>query len=103
MGGGRRSSSGGGREDAPARVLLRRRSVMNATESLPYTVDYLNGLLRGEIAAVETYEQALPKVQGEPMAAEARRVREDHRVAVEAWQAEVRRAGGWPSGSSDLS
>jgi uncharacterized protein (TIGR02284 family) len=75
---------------------------MNATETLPYTVNYLNGLLRGEMAAVETYEQALPKIHGEPLASEARRIREEHRDAVAALQDEVRREGGWPDGTSGL-
>ena len=42
----------------------------------------LNGLLRGELAATETYQQALAKVGDDPRAAELRRIHDEHRAAA---------------------
>ena len=46
------------------------------------TVDTLNSLLRGEIAATETYQQALAKVGNEPGGADLRRMHAEHRDAA---------------------
>jgi hypothetical protein len=45
--------------------------------------DYLNSLLRGELAAAETYRRALAKVNGDPGAAELRRICREHLEAAE--------------------
>jgi len=45
-------------------------------------IDRLNALLRGELAATETYQQALEKVHNEPGATELRRLHTDHREAL---------------------
>jgi len=45
-------------------------------------VDTLNKLLRGEIAATETYQQALAKVGTEPGADALRRIHDEHREAA---------------------
>jgi Domain of unknown function (DUF2383) len=44
--------------------------------------DILNSLLRGEIAATETYQQALAKVGTEPGADELRQIHREHREAA---------------------
>jgi hypothetical protein len=44
----------------------------------------LNSLLRGEMAAIETYRQALEKVGDEPGVDELRTMRRDHRDAADA-------------------
>lgn len=63
----------------------------------------LNGLLRGEIAATETYQQALAKVGDDPRAAELRRIHEEHRTAANTLRQHVHQhdekpvqgSGGW--------
>lgn len=44
--------------------------------------EVLNKLLRGEISAVETYEQALEKIDEDPRAAQLRQIRDEHQAAV---------------------
>ena len=44
-------------------------------------IDTLNQLLRGELAATETYQQAMAKVGSEPGAAELRQIHDEHRDA----------------------
>lgn len=64
------------------------------------TIDKLNGLLRGEISAIETYRKAIDKVADEPGAAQLIVYRQDHMDAVEALQKEIARVGGTPSTDS---
>jgi len=63
-------------------------------------VDAVNTLLRGEIAAVETYDQAMPKFDGLPEAEELRAIREEHQKAVAALRDQVRSFGGEPAEGS---
>ena len=59
----------------------------------------LNTLLRGELSAVETYEQALGKFEGkdtEAAAKELRRIRDEHQSAVGTLRARVLALGGTP-------
>jgi hypothetical protein len=51
-------------------------------KSTQHNIERLNALLRGELAAVETYRQALKKVGRAPDAAELWEIAEDHREAV---------------------
>jgi len=60
------------------------------------THETLNGLLRGEIAATETYQQALAKVGDDPRAAELRRLHEEHRAAANALRKHVHQHGEKP-------
>jgi hypothetical protein len=62
--------------------------------------DALNSLLRGEISATETYNQALEKFSGQAEEAELRRMRDDHREAANALRVHVREHGGEPSTGS---
>jgi uncharacterized protein (TIGR02284 family) len=65
------------------------------------TVDELNHLLRGEVSAVETYEQSLPKFEEYPAAAqELRRIRDEHREACQVLREHVAKFGGSPSEGS---
>jgi len=75
---------------------------MNDLERRDETLDRLNRLLRGELAAVETYEQALQKVSEDPVASELRRILADHETAVEKLKSEVVELGGEPSASSGI-
>src|SRR3954468_20669458 len=63
-------------------------------------VDVLGSLLRGEVAAIETYQLALEKLGGGPGTAEVRRILSDHREAAENLRQELRLAGGGTEVSS---
>lgn len=66
-------------------------------------VDELNSLLRGELSAVETYEQALSKVDEYPAAMqEVRRIRDEHRDASQTLREHVTKFGGTPSTGSGV-
>lgn len=74
---------------------------MSHATTTTQTVDQLNHLLRGELSAVETYEQSLPKFEEFPAAAkELRRIRDDHREAAQVLGDHVTKFGGTPSDGS---
>jgi uncharacterized protein (TIGR02284 family) len=54
----------------------------------------LNGLLRGEISAAETYDLAISKFEGRPTATELRRIRDEHHAAMSILRDRVRANGG---------
>ena len=71
---------------------------MSTTTSTKTEIDTLNSLLRGELAAVATYEMALKSVYG-PAAAGADqllRFASDHRRSAETLKATVSALGGTP-------
>jgi uncharacterized protein (TIGR02284 family) len=72
----------------------------NEPERLEEATESLNGLLRGELSAVETYRQARERVQDEAAAAQLLRIEEDHEQAVAQLRESVRTHGGQPSESS---
>jgi uncharacterized protein (TIGR02284 family) len=59
-------------------------------------VDGLNELLRGELAAVETYQQAIEKVDNHPSLVYLRAIHEDHREAANEFRKHVHDIGGKP-------
>src|SRR5262245_59040829 len=61
---------------------------------------WLNRLLRGELSAVETYEQALHKCDGTPCAGTLRAILQQHRDSVATLREHVLHHGGDPSTSS---
>ncbi len=63
-------------------------------------VDTLNRLLRGELAATETYQQALAKLGDDPAAAEVRQIHVDHRTAANELRQHVHQLGGKPDQGS---
>jgi uncharacterized protein (TIGR02284 family) len=70
-------------------------------------LDTLNSLLRGEIAATETYQQALAKVGGDPNAPdpdapELQRIHREHREAANTLRQHVRHYGGKPDQGSGV-
>lgn len=65
-------------------------------------IDVLSGLLRGELAAVETYQHALDKLAGGPGTVELRRILADHREAADDLRLQVRLAGGGTESSSGI-
>ncbi len=60
------------------------------------TVATLNGFLRGELSAVETYRQALDKLQTSPARVELEQCRRSHEQRVARLRQEVMRLGGTP-------
>jgi uncharacterized protein (TIGR02284 family) len=64
------------------------------------TIDTLNSLLRGELSAVETYQQAEGKFEGEPVVASLRRIRNEHQEAVTQLRQHVQMKGGEAPDSS---
>jgi hypothetical protein len=64
------------------------------------TVDTLNSFLRGEISAVETYRQAIEKLNDEPEASILNDCLRSHEQRVSLLTTEIQRAGGKPSQGS---
>ena len=60
----------------------------------------LNALLRGELSAVETYEQALNKFKGQVASLELIKIRDQHRNAATTLRAQIVLFGGKPSEDS---
>ncbi len=71
-------------------------------DSVQNQVEPLNRLLRGELSAVETYEQALGKVGNKTYAQELERIRAEHLDAVESLRQEIRSFGGIADESSGV-
>ena len=69
-------------------------------KSLKKSTDRLNSLLRGELAAADTYQQALEKVGAEKGSAELQRIHLEHCEAAAALQDQVRRCGCEPAETS---
>lgn len=63
-------------------------------------LDTLNGLLRGELAATETYQQALQRVDNEHGASQLALIRDEHSEAVSLLRKHIREFGGDPETSS---
>src|SRR5437667_1106171 len=76
---------------------MRRHIMATATDR---TVDTLNSLLRGELAATETYQQALAKVDDEPGAHELQRIHVEHREAANTLRKHVHQHAGKPDQGS---
>jgi uncharacterized protein (TIGR02284 family) len=70
------------------------------TEIHMHTHDSLNALLRGELAATETYQQALAKVGDGPRAADLRKIHDAHRTAANTLRQHVHEHGGKPDQGS---
>ncbi len=66
------------------------------------TCESLNSLLRGELAATETYQQAMAKVGEERGAVELRQIRDEHRAAANAIRQHIHEMGGQPQQDSGM-
>ncbi|MFN8392550.1 MAG: DUF2383 domain-containing protein [Bdellovibrionota bacterium] len=77
--------------------LLLVSSVAKADQS---AVSMINELLRGELSAVETYQQAIKKVGPAEGSTDLQQMHSDHMDAVAKLQAEVMKEGGKPSTDS---
>jgi len=65
-------------------------------------IDTLNSLLRGEISATETYNQALEKFAGRPEEADVRRLRDEHRTTANTLRQHVHQHAGDPDTGSGM-
>jgi hypothetical protein len=63
-------------------------------------IECLNSLLRGELAATETYQQAIAKMAGTAQAVDLRRIHVEHREAANALRVLVHECGGKPDQGS---
>jgi uncharacterized protein (TIGR02284 family) len=63
-------------------------------------ISVLNSLLRGELAAIETYQQALEKVGAEPGAEQLRHIHHEHRDSANSLRQLIHDYGGQPDQSS---
>lgn len=70
--------------------------------SVKCDIDALNALLRGEVAAVETYDQVIAKFAGQSQAVELQRLRNEHTESAAVLRERVRHFGGDPAEGSGL-
>lgn len=70
----------------------------SAATGTPVTT--LNSLLRGELSATETYQQAMAKVSSGPGSAELSQLHTEHRDAANTLREHVRQHGGEPDHGS---
>ena len=71
-------------------------------ETREESVDVLNSFLRGEISAVETYRQALEKVEKPQVASQLQDCMQSHKQRVTLLSDQIRTLGGTPSTSSGV-
>lgn len=63
-------------------------------ENLQKSLEPLNRLLRGELSAVETYQQALESVSSQPALLELKRISGEHTQAVGMLREQIQQFGG---------
>lgn len=73
-----------------------------STETAEQSIDCLNSFLRGEISAVETYRQAIEKLDSNSLRQQLRECQRSHQMRVEALQQWIRQLGGTPSEGSGV-
>lgn len=64
------------------------------------TIDKLNALLRGEISAVETYDQAISRLETVPARSQLEQCRRSHERRVQRLRDTITQLGGQPSTTS---
>src|SRR5688572_29650444 len=75
---------------------------MTTTTNNDQTVDQLNSFLRGELSAVETYRQALSKIENAAHRSTLEQCSRSHQSRVEWLQQEIQRRGGAPAKDSGI-
>src|SRR5688572_29888707 len=73
---------------------------VNTNRTMTKGADCVNSLLRGELAAADTYQQAIASVGQEQGNQELQRIHLEHCQAAAALQDQVRRCGCEPANSS---
>lgn len=74
----------------------------NIQSKTSHDVDQLNSFLRGELSAVETYDQALGKIDDTRLQTSLRDVRESHDRRVDLLRQRIVQLGGEPASSSGI-
>jgi hypothetical protein len=67
------------------------------SDAVKCDVDVLNSLLRGEVAAGNTYDMVIAKFDGQPQAIELQRIRDEHGEVAAVLRERVRHFGGDPT------
>ena len=66
-------------------------------------IQHLNSFLRGEISAVQTYDQAIQKLRDEPsLSGRLEDLRQSHEQRAEILRSEIVRRGGEPAEGSGM-
>lgn len=73
---------------------------MQPSKELQQTVDHLNSFLRGELSAVETYRQAIGKLERPAIRTTLAQCERSHEQRVRLLMDEIIRRGGEPASSS---
>lgn len=73
--------------------------MMNASEK---DIEQLNSFLRGEISAVETYEQCIDKLDNVALVSQLTTLKASHASRAQQLAAEIRRLGGEPDQGSGV-
>lgn len=73
---------------------------MKSSPSVDECIDTCNQLLRGEMSAVETYQEAIRKFSDVPGVEVLRNIESEHRLSIADLQANIREMGGEPSSDS---
>ena len=79
-----------------------RRPIPAAPRCPPAEVARLNVLLRGELAAVETYQQSLGRFEDREIRAELRRLRDEHAQSISQLRGRILACGGAPAVGASL-
>lgn len=72
------------------------------SDTIIVEVDTLNALLRGEVAATDTYDMVLIKFENRVEAIELQRIRDEHTAAAAVLRERVRHFGGDPTEGSGI-
>lgn len=65
-------------------------------------IEVCNSLLRGEISAIETYDQAIEKFKKEPEVVVLRELKAEHIKSLNSLKANIQTMGGMPTSDSGL-
>lgn len=75
---------------------------MNTKRNNEQDIDKLNSFLRGELSAVETYNQALEKLDDPTIEQQLRTLRDSHAARVQQLSSRITALGGKPADSSGM-
>jgi uncharacterized protein (TIGR02284 family) len=76
---------------------------MNTKRNSEQDIDKLNSFLRGEISAVETYDQAIEKLEDDPTVMKMlQNLRDSHAARVQQLSSRISALGGTPDDSSGV-
>jgi hypothetical protein len=74
--------------------------MQTSADGITGTTQVLNTLLRGELAATQTYQEAMDVLHDAPGAMDLRRLHDEHREAANTLRLQIREVGGEPQHSA---